>query len=127
MPKRSIAWLGLALVSGSLLVLRTADDGPSDGTAAPAWTARCFSRPVQMSSSDLAYIGLPWRLADQLAAERGQTLYTFGEGGHCLRIAGVAVAHPVAIAFDTGSNSGIPATARIVFASADGGDALQAG
>ena len=127
--KRSVAWLiGLAAVilTGCLLVvLHASGDSDHDEAVTPGWVSHCFTRRVSVSSSDLAYIGLTRAAADALAAERGQRLQLFGADGRCLSIAGVAFARPVAVAFDTGSNRGIPTSAKIVFASSDGGDALQ--
>lgn len=80
---------------------------------------------MNVSPSDLAYIGLTQEAADALAAERGQRLVTFGADDHCLTMAGVALERPVAVAFDAGANKGIPDSAKIVFASSDGGLALQ--
>jgi hypothetical protein len=124
-----VAWLGgLAgvILTGSLVViLHASNDSGRHDAMAPAWTSQCFTRPVSVSSSDLAYIGLTREAADALAATRGQRLMTFGADSHCLTIAGVALARPVAVAFDIGSTRGIPASAKIVFASSDGGAALQ--
>ena len=129
MSKRTVAWLGglaAVILTGCLLVvLHASNDSDREDAVTPTWASHCFPRPVSVSSSDLAYIGLTREAADALAAERGQRLATFGADSHCLRIAGVALARPVAVAFDSGSNRGIPASAKIVFASSDGGAALQ--
>jgi hypothetical protein len=125
--QRTAAWAGglaLVILIGCLLVVLHASKD-SDPAAVPDWAARCFTRPVNVKSSDMAYVGLTREAAESLAAQRGQRLVTFGADGHCLARAGVALERPVAVAFDAGTTSGIPATAVIVFASADGGLALQ--
>jgi hypothetical protein len=126
-PRRFVAWVGFAVVLaflGCLAALHAARrDDPV--VAAPAWAARCFTRPVTVSSADQAYLGLTRVAAERLAAQRGQSLQIFGAEHHCLMLAGVALARPVAVSFDIGSNGGIPAGARIDFASSDAGAAMQ--
>jgi hypothetical protein len=126
--KRPAVWAGsLALVflTGCLLVgLHLSNDSDADA-AVPKWASHCFTRPVSVTASDMAYVGLTRKAAAALAAQRGQRLVVFGADNRCMAVAGVALERPVAVAFDIGSERGIPSSAKIVFASADAGLAFQ--
>lgn len=127
--KRSVAWLSLAAVVliGVLLYVQRASGHRRDDATVPAWASHCFPRPISVSSSDVAYLGLTRKAAVALAAARGEHLVAFGADQQCLTRAGVAQTKPVAIAFDAGADGGIPASAKVIFASSDGGVALNGG
>lgn len=110
-----------ALVTPLLLVASCSDHGADHGQAAAPWVAGCFMKTGSESTADRAYVGMTKEQALAAAKKKGQQLVLVGAGGKCVRLDDlVGRAHPVAVAFDTGSPvSGVPSSAKIVFATSD--------